>query len=137
METILAFVVGALFTASVYLMLQRNLLKLVFGVVLLSNAANLLIFTLGRLTRTRPPLIAPDAVAPVAPFANPLPQALILTAIVISFGLLAFALVLVYRSYQELGTVDSDRMLDLPDDEFRAPPKRRAREDLPEITRVV
>lgn len=137
METILAFVVGALFAASVYLMLQRNLLKLVFGVVLLSNAANLLIFTLGRLTRTRPPLIEPDAVVPVAPFANPLPQALILTAIVISFGLLAFALVLVYRSYQEIGTVDSDRMLDVSDEEFRLPPKRRTREDLPEITRVV
>ncbi|HUF28848.1 MAG TPA: Na+/H+ antiporter subunit C [Gemmatimonadaceae bacterium] len=110
MEPVFAIVVGALFTASTYLMLQRNVLKIVFGLVLLSNAANLLIFTMGRLTPVRPPLVPEGATVPIPPFANALPQALILTAIVISFGLLAFSLVLVYRAYQEIGTVDSDRM---------------------------
>ncbi len=108
METGLAFLIGVLSAASVYMMLRRNLVRLIIGLILLSNAVNLLIFTAGRLTPANPPLIPPGADAPVTPFANPLPQALILTAIVISFGLLAFTLVLVYRAYQELGTMDAD-----------------------------
>lgn len=108
METAFAFVIGGLVAASVYLLLQRNLLKLMFGLVLLSNAANLLIFTVGRLTRGAAPLIPESATVPPGAIANPLPQAMILTAIVISFGLLAFGLVLVYRANQTLGTVDSD-----------------------------
>jgi multicomponent Na+:H+ antiporter subunit C len=110
MEPIMAFVVGAMVAASVYLMLSRNLIRLVFGLILLSNAANLAIFTAGRMTAANPPLIPLGDAVPIAPFANPLPQALILTAIVIGFSLLAFALVLVYRAYQELGTVNSDAM---------------------------
>lgn len=112
METGLALVVGILFAAGVYLVLRRNLLKLIFGLVLLSNAVNLLIFTVGRLTRASPPLVPPGQVVPIEPFANPLPQALILTAIVIGFGLVAFALVLLYRAYESLGTVNADDLLD-------------------------
>lgn len=112
MENGLALVVGILFAAGVYLVLRRNLLKLIFGLVLLSNAVNLLIFTVGRLTRASPPLVPPGHVVPIEPFANPLPQALILTAIVIGFGLVAFALVLLYRTYESLGTVDADELLD-------------------------
>ncbi len=108
METGLAFLIGALSAASIYMMLRRNLVRLIIGLILLSNSVNLLIFTAGRLTPANPPLIPPGADTPVTPFANPLPQALILTAIVISFGLLAFTLVLVYRAYQELGTMDAD-----------------------------
>lgn len=110
METLLAFVVGGLVAAGVYLILSRNLVRLIIGVALLSNAVNLTLFTAGRLTRANPPLIPTGAEVPESPFANPLPQALILTAIVIGFGLLAFTLVLIYRANQELGTVDPDEM---------------------------
>jgi multicomponent Na+:H+ antiporter subunit C len=109
-ETLLAFVIGGLVTAGVYLILSRNLVRLIIGVALLSNAVNLTLFTSGRLTRANPPIIPADMDVPEGVFANPLPQALILTAIVIGFGLLAFTLVLVYRASQELGTVDPDEM---------------------------
>ncbi len=110
MEAAIAVLVGLLVGTSAFLMLSRNLLRYLFGLILLGNAANLAIFAAGRLTYAEPPLIDPGALAPDGPVANALPQALILTAIVISFGLLAFALVLVYRGYQTLGVVDSDRL---------------------------
>lgn len=110
METLIAIMVGVLVAASVYLMLARNVLRFIFGLVLLSNAANLLIFAAGGLTPQAPPLIAEGAYAPEGLVANALPQALVLTAIVIGFGLFAFALTLVYRAYQNLGTLNSDDM---------------------------
>ncbi len=110
MEPTLAIVIGILVASAVYLMLGRNVLKFVFGLVLLSNAANLVIFASGRLTRAVPPLVPEGLKAPPETFANALPQALILTAIVIGFGLLAFALSLVFRAYQEFRTLDSSAM---------------------------
>lgn len=110
MEPIIAVLVGILMAGSVYLMLSRNLVRFAFGLILISHAANLLIFVSGGLTRAVPPLVAPGEVLPDPNSANALPQALILTAIVISFGLLAFALVLSYRAYLDLGTVDTDSM---------------------------
>jgi len=110
METVLALLVGVLVSASVYLMLARNVLRFVFGLVLLSNAANLTIFTAGRVTRAEPPLVPDGLAAPVIEVANALPQALILTAIVIGFGLLAFTLALVFRGYSTIGTLDTDAM---------------------------
>ncbi len=110
MEPVLAIVVGVLMTASVYLMLSGNMLRFLFGLILISNAANLVIFTGGRLTAGAPALIAYGADSPAGDVANALPQALVLTAIVIGFGLLAFALVLVYRAYQSLGTLESEDM---------------------------
>lgn len=112
MEILLAFVIGTLIASSIYLMLKRNLIRVVLGVLILSNAVNLLIFTMGRLTRGAPPLIAADATVAAAGIANPLPQALILTAIVIGFGLFAFALGLIYRYYKETQNLESDEMLD-------------------------
>jgi multicomponent Na+:H+ antiporter subunit C len=109
-ETLVAFTVGVMAAGSVYLLLSHNLVRVLFGLILLSNAANFVIFAAGGMTEGLPPLIGPGESALSEPYSNPLPQALILTAIVISFGLLAFALVLVYRGYQELGTVNSDRM---------------------------
>ena len=110
MEILIAIVVGVLVAAAVYLMLARNVLRFLFGLVLISNAANLVIFASGRLTAEAPPLVPPGAYAPTHEVANALPQALVLTAIVIGFGLFAFALTLVYRSYQGLGTLNSDEM---------------------------
>ena len=110
METLLAFLTGAMMAASVHLMLQRHLVKFVFGLVLMNHAVNLLLFAAGRLTRGRPALIPDNLRAPAEVVANALPQALILTAIVIGFGLVAFVLVLAYRAFTELGTIDTEEM---------------------------
>jgi multicomponent Na+:H+ antiporter subunit C len=110
MEIVLAFVIGGLYAAAVYMLLRRSLVKLLIGLSLLTHASNLLIFTAARLTRSRPPVIAADATTVIPPVADPLPQALILTAIVISFGLAAFALALAYRTYRAVGTDDLDQM---------------------------
>ena len=112
MQALLALLIGVLTAAGVYLMLRRNLLRKIFGLVLLSNAVNLLVFTMGRATRVGPPLVPEGATLPVEPYANPLPQALVLTAIVIGFGLVAYALVLVYRNYATLGTMDAEQLED-------------------------
>jgi multicomponent Na+:H+ antiporter subunit C len=106
--TLLALVIGGLYAAGLYLMMRRNLVKLIIGLVLLSNGANLLIFTMAGLTRAHPPLIPRGASRLLDPSADPLPQALILTAIVIGFGVIAFLLVLVHRTAQAVGTDDLD-----------------------------
>ncbi len=110
MQMLLALLVGLLTAAGVYLMLRPNLLRKVFGLVLLSNAVNLLVFTVGRAARVAPPLVPEGATLPIEPYANPLPLALVLTAIVIGFGLVAYALVLVYRTYATLGTMDAEEL---------------------------
>jgi multicomponent Na+:H+ antiporter subunit C len=106
----LALLVGLLFGGAAYLMLGRNFVRYLFGLVLLGTAANLLLFVVGGLTPAKPAIVPDGAVVPDEVLANALPQALILTAIVISFALLAFALVLGVRAYRDLGTVDTDRM---------------------------
>lgn len=110
MELIIALVCGAMLAASFYLLMRRNLLRFVIGLIILGNAVNLVLFTMGRLTRAEPPVIPKGAKVIEGAYANPLPQALILTAIVISFGLLAFTLVLVYRNYSVNKTVESDHV---------------------------
>ena len=110
MEVLMAILIGGLFAAAFYLILRRSLAKLIIGLALLTNAANLLIFTVGGLTRATPPLVPPGMTVPVSPVADPLPQALILTAIVIGFGLLAFMMVLAFRTYQIVGVDDIDGM---------------------------
>ncbi len=110
MEILMAFMIGGLYAAGLYLLMRRSIVKLILGLAILGNAANLLIFTAGRLTRARPPLIPVGATHPIEPYADPLPQALILTAIVIGFGVLAFALVLVHRAFQTVGSDDLDNM---------------------------
>jgi multicomponent Na+:H+ antiporter subunit C len=110
MEALFAILIGVFFAAAIYLMLSKHTVRILLGVALLGNAVNLLLFTSGRLVREVPPIIPAgmDRLPPGA--ANPLPQALILTAIVISFSFFAFLLVLTYRAYQDLGTDNSDEM---------------------------
>ncbi len=110
MIVLLAVVVGGLYACGLYLMGRRSIVKLVLGLSLLGHASNLLIFSAGGLTRGRPPLLRADQTTLTAPYADPLPQALILTAIVISFGVLSFALVLVHRTYSTVGSDDLDRI---------------------------
>ena len=126
MESAFAVVVGILFAMSVYLLLSGSLIRLILGIFVFGNATHLLIFVAGRLTREEPPLIPAGMTFAEPGFANPLPQALILTAIVISFSLFAFLLVLAYRAYETLGTVDTDEMRDA--EPLPAPAQLRGRD---------
>jgi multicomponent Na+:H+ antiporter subunit C len=110
METLFAALVGIFFAAAFYLMMSKHVVRILLGIVILGNAVNLLLFTTGRLTREVPPIIAEGSDTLPAAAANPLPQALILTAIVISFSFFCFLLVLGYRAYQDLKTDDTDEM---------------------------
>ena len=110
MELLLALAAGVLYAAGIYLMMRRRLAQLIIGLGLLSNGTNLLIFTAGGLTRGHPPVVPAGADALVAPYADPVPQALVLTAIVIGFGLLAFLLVLAHRVHATVGTDDVDEL---------------------------
>lgn len=110
METAVALLVGLFLAAAIYLMLSRSLVRVLLGIVLLGNAVNLLIFVAGRLTRAVPPIIPAGQPAPLAAAANPLPQALILTAIVIGFAMFVFLIVLAFRTYQSLDADNTDHM---------------------------
>ncbi len=107
MQIVLAITIGVLYAASVYLLLRRGVVRVVMGVSLLSQAVNLLIFTAGGIKEGGSPFVA-DASTKLANAADPLPQALILTAIVISFGVLAFTLAMAYRADKSTGTDDVD-----------------------------
>ena len=110
MRILLCVLTGLMVSGALYMMLNRNLVKYLFGLIILSNATNLVLFNAGRLTEGVPAFVPDTALASEVILANSVPQALILTAIVIGFGLLAFALVLAYRAYEELGSVDMDEM---------------------------
>jgi multicomponent Na+:H+ antiporter subunit C len=104
-----AILVGVLYGAAVYLLLRRNIFKLILGLIFLGHATNLLIFVAGGLTSGRPSFLK-GLENEIEGMADPLPQALILTAIVIGLGVTAFALTLVYRFYKVTKTVDFDEL---------------------------
>lgn len=111
MELILSVLVGTLFAFALYTMLRRSIVRLAIGLTLLAHAANLLIFTVSGVSRAGPPIVPEGEQAVLGGFSDPVPQALILTAIVISFGVLAFLLVLVKRVYQTVGSDDIDELV--------------------------
>ncbi len=106
MELLLAIVAGVLYASGLYLMLRRRLAQLIIGLGLLSNGSNILILSAAGVTRARPPLITAGVSADQ--LADPVPQSLILTAIVIGFGVLAFSLVLAHRAHQSTASDDID-----------------------------
>lgn len=110
MEPLIALLVGLFVAAAAYLMMSRALVRVLLGIVVLGNGVNLLIFVAGRLTRATPPIVPAGQMMPVGTFANPLPQALVLTAIVIGFAMFAFLIVLALRAYQEMDADDTDQM---------------------------
>lgn len=112
MIIVMSFVIGILFAGATYLILRRSVVKLIIGLTLLSHAVNVLIFTVGGLRRGAPPILESEetVITDLALQADPLPQALILTAIVISFGITAFVLALAYRADQAVGSDDLDDM---------------------------
>ncbi len=110
MEYVLAVLVGCFVALGVYLLLSRSVIRMLLGLVVLGNGVNLLIFTAGRLMRGIAPIVPPGLDRPEGPIANPLPQALILTAIVIGFAMFSFLLVLAFRAYQSLDADNTDTM---------------------------
>ncbi|MEO1492045.1 MAG: NADH-quinone oxidoreductase subunit K [Pseudomonadota bacterium] len=112
MEWKFALLAGVLTSVGIYMLLGRHMLSLVFGLSLLGSAANLVVFAGGRVRDGAAPLIPIGFSAPPEAIANPLPQALVLTAIVIGFGIAAFALALSVAAYHRLGTADPETMTD-------------------------
>ena len=110
MDYVLAALVGCFVALGVYLLLSRSVIRMLLGMTILGNGVNLLIFTAGRLTREIAPIVPPGLEQPAGPIANPLPQALILTAIVIGFAMFSFLLVLAFRAYQSLDADNTDTM---------------------------
>ena len=108
MEIILSITVGLIVAIGIWMMLDRGLLRVVLGVVVLGNGVNLAVFTAGRVDG-RAAAFVTEAGAP-ALAANPLPQALVLTAIVIGFALFVFALAVLKRSWELHGNVETDRI---------------------------
>lgn len=99
MEILVASGVGAMTAAGVYLVLRARSFPVIVGLAMLSYAVNVFLFATGRIAINLPPVISKDAVA----YSDPLPQALVLTAIVIAFGMTAVVVVLALRAYLESG----------------------------------
>lgn len=112
METLITILVGVLVTVAVYLLLSRNLIRVILGTAVLSHAVHLLLMTMGGLKNGSVPLLGENAES----YTDALPQALILTAIVISFAVTAFLLVLAYRTYKETGSDDLDVLRGIKDE---------------------
>ena len=102
-----ALAIACISACGVYLILSRHIMRILFGVTLLSAAVNLAIFYAGRIVSTVPPVIPPGQSLLPAGAANPLPQALILTAIVIGFALVAFVAALSLSLWRSRGTLDT------------------------------
>jgi len=102
MEFLLATAIGALTAVGLYLILQRRTFPVVIGLSFLSYAVNAFLFAMGRLTINLPPIVHTEAEG----YTDPLPQALVLTAIVITFGMTALIVVLSLRSFLETGADD-------------------------------
>ena len=113
MEIILAIITGVLYASGVYMIMRRSMVKLILGIILLGNGVNLLIFLLGRITKGEPPIIDSTKKVLEGVYADPVPQALILTAIVVSFGSFSLLLAMVNIASRRYDTVDSDHLTNL------------------------
>ena len=112
MNLIYALAISALASCGVYLLLSRHVIRIIIGVAILSAAINLAILYSGRIASALPPVIPADISELGLDTANPLPQALILTAIVIGFALTAFASALALQLFRSNGTLDTDDLAD-------------------------
>ena len=126
-ELVFAVTVGAVAAAGLYLATARDAVTVVLGLALLGAAANLFVFGMGRLHDADPPIVPEGLAAPAGSVANPLPQALVLTAIVIGFALACLALALALALHREpvaSGTdaLDAGEPAPRPDGEPEHPP---------------
>lgn len=106
MEIIVASAIGLMTATGLFLILQGRSFPVIVGLTFLSYAVNAFLFAMGRLTVDLPPIITPGAA-----YTDPLPQALVLTAIVISFGMTALIVVLGLRGFLETGSDRTDLSL--------------------------
>lgn len=123
MTIVLAIAVFVSVSSGVYLALSRDIFRCVIGLAVLGAAANLVLFTAGRLGSTQPAVV-PLGDQALTGAANPLPQALVLTAIVIGFALICYSLVLLLRLMRDARTDDADTLRHaepLPDDPVKPP----------------
>lgn len=109
MEIILAILVGVLYTAGVYMVLRRSILKFIIGLIFLSNATNLLVFISSGIEAGQPAFVD-GTTTDTSMLSDPLPQALVLTAIVIGFGIVVFTMALKYKFFETTGTDDLDQL---------------------------
>ena len=123
MSFVLVVLIGVLFTVGTYLLLQRSLTRIVLGVGILANGVNVLILSTGARQGT-PPIVGNDA----SSFTDPVPQALVLTAIVIGFALTAFLVALAWRSW----TIDGNDLVE-DDIEDRIATRRAEKDHLVDI----
>jgi multicomponent K+:H+ antiporter subunit C len=124
MEFLVASGVGVMTAAGTYLLLRGRTFPVIIGLALLSYAINVFLFATGRLVIDQPPIISETATG----YTDPLPQALVLTAIVISFGMTAVIVVLALRAYLESGTdaVDIEEAAEAETAHAEDPAKDRA-----------
>jgi len=101
-EFALASAIGALTAGGVYLLLRARTFDVILGLTLLSYAANLLIFSSGRLVIGKPPVLREGVAETLAEYVDPIPQALVLTAIVIAFAMTAIMVVIAMREHADL-----------------------------------
>ena len=109
MTVLYAFVAAALFGCGLYMILSRHLVRVLLGLSLLTTAVNLMIFQAGRIRSAQPPLI-PEGAERLGDSADPLPQALVLTAIVIGFALTVILASLALRAYRGHGSIRTDEI---------------------------
>ena len=109
MSVLYAFVAAGLFGCGLYMVLSRHVVRQLLGLSLLTTAVNLVLFQAGRIRSAQPPLI-PEGADQLRDSADPLPQALVLTAIVIGFALSVVLASLALRAYRGHGTLRSDRI---------------------------
>jgi multicomponent K+:H+ antiporter subunit C len=121
MEILVAASIGLLTAAGIYLSLRGQSFPVIIGLTFLSYAVNLFLFAMGRLAIDRAPILSPDAPG----YADPLPQALVLTAIVISFGMTALIVVLALRGFLETGSDRVDADAPTPEDDEMPPQEAR------------
>ncbi len=110
MDILLSIIVGLIYAAGFYMLLSKGMTKMIIGIMALGYASNLFIFLVARLTRGLPALIKPGDSVMTSDYADPIPQAFILTAIVIGFGIQAFAIVLLRQVSMKTGTANMDEL---------------------------
>lgn len=127
MEIVLALAIGVLTSSGVYLLLRPRTFQVIMGLTLMSYAVNLFIFSMGRLKVDSEPVISQGVQVTLANTADPMPQALVLTAIVIGFAMTALFLVVMLASRGLSGTDHVDGDDDALDDTgLKAPPAAKA-----------
>ncbi|WP_299911572.1 Na+/H+ antiporter subunit C [uncultured Paracoccus sp.] len=117
MEALVATAIGALTAAGVYLILRLRSFAVVLGMTMLTYAINVFLFTSGRLVINQPPILR-DHSGNITGYTDPLPQALVLTAIVISFGMTAVVVIMALGAFIEGG----DDYINMPEEDRNMPP---------------